>query len=789
MIRIVGNCYALCTPGSCYAFRVGEAGLPEHLHYGASLGWNADTPDSVISNDCAAMAEKRVFEPGNAVVLDPDHKNIVLEDLRLEAGSVGKGDLREPFAVLRHADGSTTSDFRMFRHELRSGSKAELEGLPSSHECEGGEAEQLVLTLKDEASGVLLELTYTVFSDSDVICRSSRVVNGGASTVRLLRLMSTQLDFSDGGWQMSVFHGAWAREMNREVIDAGHARAVNSSVCGASSNRSNPFVMLHRPQTTEAFGECYGLNLVYSGNHYESAGMNAYGKTRFVSGINPEGFEFLLEPGEAFQAPEAVMCWSGAGFRGMSQQMQRFVVSHIIPKRWSNRTRPVLLNSWEASYFNIDEGKLLRLAKAAKSVGIELFVVDDGWFGKRNNDTSSLGDWFVNKKKFPSGLRAFGDKLHAMGLQFGIWIEPEMISTDSDLYRQHPDWSMDVPGRAHSEGRNQRILDLANPEVPEYMGRTLAELLREAGVDYIKWDMNRVFSDVYSKYLPPERQGETAHRYMLGVYRLHQILTEALPNVLFEGCASGGNRFDLGILSFCPQIWGSDDTDALQRARIQEGYSYGYPLSCVGSHVSSVPNHQTLRETPLATRFAVACFGSLGYELNLADLPQAELAKIAAQVELFKKWRDVLQTGDFYRLESGNVHKWICVSKDRRRAVGMLLRELAEANVQYEDFRAAGLDPALTYRFYSLAEKQDIKQFGDLVNMVAPVHIKQNSLAHNVIAKVVKLDGEAEDQFISGAALMNAGVRLAPAYGGTGFSDKTRCFPDFASRLYFIEAV
>ena len=788
MIRIINNCFALCTKHSAYAFRVNETGHPEHLHYGASLGWTADTPDGVIENDCGAMAEKRSFELGNTVVYSPEHKTVMLEDLMLEAASIGKGDLRDPFAVVRYADGSTTSDFVFEKAELLNGAKAPLEGLPSSHAAEG-EAEQLLVTLKDAASGVVLELTYTVYEAFDVICRSSRIVNGSGSDIDVLRLMSAQVDFSEDGFELTSFHGAWTREMEKETVPVKHALVVNSSVCGASSNRSNPFVMLHRPQTCESFGEVWGFNLIYSGNHYESAGVNAYGKTRFLNGINPQGFSFRLAPGEAFQAPEAVMCWSDRGFSGMSQCLHGFVRKHITPDEWQGLSRPVLLNSWEASYFDISESKLLRLARAAQGVGIELFVVDDGWFGRRDNDTSSLGDWFVNKKKFPSGLKAFGEKLKAMGLQFGIWIEPEMISVDSELYRAHPHWSMEIPGRAHSEGRNQRILDMANPEVPEYIGSTLAALLKDAGVNYVKWDMNRVFSDVFSQHLPAERQGETAHRYMLGVYRLFDILTKALPGVLFEGCASGGNRFDLGILCYCPQIWGSDNTDALCRAHIQEGYSYGYPMNCVSAHVSSVPNHQTLRETPLATRFNVACFGSFGYELNLADLPQAELAKIKAQVELYKKWRDVLQNGDFYRLECGSTHKWICVSKDKRRAVGMLMRELAEANTQYEDFKAAGLDPDLTYRFYSVAEKQDIRQFGDLVNTVSPVHIKQNSLAHNLIARFVKLDGEAECAELSGSALMGSGIRLLPSYGGTGFNDRTRCFPDFSSRLFFIEAI
>ena len=797
MIRRCGNDFVLCTERTSYAIRITETGHPLHLYYGASLGWSEAGADSDINSDCSALEERQIFEPGSTVSYDGAHRGLCLEDRCLEFSAFGKGDIREPFISVVFADGSRTLDLLFESAEVTRGGKHSPEELPSSYaeksDSDSGDAlacDSLRLSFLDRRGDLKLELFYTVFDGSDVIARSCRVTNTGERPVRLLRLMSSQLDFPSGGeWMMSVFHGAWAREMEREAVSIGHAALVNSSVTGTSSNRANPFVMLHRPDTTEQSGECLGLNLIYSGNHCESAAINAYGKLRFLQGISPEGFEWRLGPGESFDSPEAVMLWSEEGFGGMSREMHRFVRKHIVRGEWRDRPRPVLINSWEAAYFDIDEARFLKLARAGRDCGMELAVLDDGWFAGRKDDRRSLGDWYVNKKKFPSGLPGLSKKLAEMDMGLGLWIEPEMVSEDSDLYRSHPDWAMRIPGMPHSEGRNQMLLDLANPEVVTYLSGTLGQLLEESGASYVKWDMNRIFSDVFSPSLPPERQGETAHRYVLGFYRLTDELTKRLPKVLFEGCASGGGRFDLGVLCYCPQIWGSDNTDALCRTNIQEGYSYGYPLSCVSAHVSASPNHQTLRTIGLTTRFNVACFGSLGYELNLCDMNRGSLEKIKEQVTLYKQWRRVLQTGDFYRLESGSLHKWICVSEDKKKAVCLMFQELSKANRPAGRFRAAGLDPKLRYRFYNIPKSVNLLKFGDLINTQSPVHIRQDSLIHQAVAKVYRLNGETEDHTVSGAVLMNAGISLAPAYAGTGFSDKTRFFGDFRSRLYFMEAV
>ncbi|MDO4621588.1 MAG: alpha-galactosidase [Eubacteriales bacterium] len=787
MILTHENIFVLNTANTTYMFHILPSGHPEHLYYGPALGNTGEEEPEMLAEATKALCEKRAFPAGNMISYSPEYPQLTPEDLCLEMSSYGKGDIREPFVEVIAPDGSRTLDFRFVKAEITE-QKPEYETLPGSY-SEDGKVEHLTVTLEEKYRELQLELHYYVYEENDVICRSSRLINHSEQPVRLERLMSTQLDLPEGDFVMSVFRGAWAREMNRVDTPVAGGRVVNSSFTGSSSNRANPFVMLSRTGTTETAGLCYGMNLIYSGNHYESCEVNAFGKTRFVSGINPAGFSFLLAPEEAFEAPEAVMSCSDQGFRGLSLSMQHFVREHIVRGTWKNRVRPILLNSWEAAYFKFDEGKLLRMAKEAKDVGIELFVMDDGWFGKRDSDTCSLGDWKVNTDKLPGGLKRLADKIRQLGMDFGIWVEPEMVNTDSDLYRQHPEWSMEIPGQPHSEGRNQRILDFANPEVVDYMTEAITEVLNSAEISYVKWDMNRIMSDVYSPYLPAERQSETAHRYMLGVYRMMRTITERFPQILFEGCAAGGNRFDLGILSYFPQIWASDDTDPIQRAKIQEGYSYGYPMSTVSAHVSASPNHQTLRRTPLDTRYHTAAFGVLGYECNLADMSRQELEEIRKQIELYKAWREVYFYGDFYRLRTGNIHEWMTVSTDRKLAAGMLLQELAVPNVQSERFHGAGLKPEARYRLYNIVQRQDIRNFGDLVNTVSPVHVKQGSLPHRVLARFVTMPGEQEEHCVSGSLLMHAGVRLAQAYSGTGYNEETRYFQDFSSRMYYLEEV
>ncbi len=785
MIRQIDNAFILETENTTYAFRVLDTGYLEHLYFGPKIRI-CDGDTAVLD----ALTEKHEFIPGNNNSYDNERSNFTFNDMRLEFSANGKGDNREPFIEVVHADGSRTSDF-FFESAKITDEKKPLDTLPSSYD-EGSDSCDLTVTLFDKSYDLAVELNYHVFEKCDVITRSAKLINRSRDDVRLLRFMSLMLDEYDSGFIFTTFNGAWIREMDRYDHVLSRGKVVNDSCTGTSSSTANPFVMLSCDTTGENEGIAYGFNLIYSGNHTEIAEVSEFGKLRLLLGINPKGFEYLVGAGSTLESPEAVMTVSAQGFNGMSHNMHSFVEDHILRGKWAKAERPVLLNSWEAAYFDINEQKLLKMAKKARSVGIELFVMDDGWFGRRDDDKSSLGDWWANKKKLPGGVRELSDKIHEMGLKFGIWVEPEMISEDSDLFRGHPDWAMKIPGKPHSPGRNQMILDLANGEVCKYITDVLSQLFKDGAIDYVKWDMNRTMTDVYAPSLPASRQGECAHRYMIGLYRILGELTKRFPDILFEGCASGGNRFDLGMLCYFSQIWGSDDTDAAERVRIQTGYSYGYPLRTVSAHVSSVPNHQTLRVTPLETRFNVAAFASLGYECNLCDLDAGQLEAIKDQISLYKQWRSVFQTGRFYRdknIYDGGDVTWNVVSSDGIRSAALIFHTHTRPNDQRGSIRLHGLDKDGKYRFYNMPFKVDIRTFGDLINTVAPIHVKNGSAAHDIISKLFKLNGEKEDVIAYGDALEHAGILLSPQFSSTGFNDRTRVFPDFASRLYFAEKI
>lgn len=775
MIQKKENLFELHTKHTTYAFHVLPTEHLEHLYYGRR-----------IRVDEEALSEKHAFAASNTVTINQEHLELTMEDERLEISSTGKGDFREPMIEIEHADGSRTSDFVFASSEIRKGKEA-FKTLPGSYGAED-EVEHLLVFLRDKSYDVELLLHYYVYEGCDVITRSAELINHEEEPIRIHRLLSMQLDFLTTDYVFTSFHGAHCRDMEEKIdrpVQSG--KIVAGTTVGTSSNRCNPFTMLSRPGTTEDYGECYGFNLIYSGNHCTVCEGSPFFQTRIVSGINPQGFLYTLSKEEVFEVPEAVMTFSVMGYSGMSAHMQRFVRDHIVRGEWAKKPRPVLLNSWEAAYFDINERKLLRLAGEAAKAGMELFVMDDGWFGERDDDTKSLGDWTVNLKKLPGGISGLAEKINALGLEFGIWVEPEMVNVNSDLYRAHPDWAMAIPGKEHSEGRNQRLLDLSNPEVQDHIIEAMSSVFSEKGVSYVKWDMNRLVSDAYSTYLPKDRQGEVCHRYVLGLYRIMDALVKKFPHILFEGCASGGCRFDLGILSYFPQIWASDNTDALCRVHMMTNYSYGYPMSTVSAHVSACPNHQTLRNTPLETRFNVAAFGVLGYECNLSDMSSEELEAVKAQVALYKKWRDVMQQGTFYRGRNDNLHEWTVVSEDKKKAVGMLMHELVVPNFASHNYFAKGLDREKTYHFYNRQLKHNIKAFGDLVNTASPVHVKNDSLLQDILAKFVKMDGETEDYRVGGDLLMGAGIALKQAFSSTGYNSDVRFFPDFGSRIYFME--
>ena len=790
--------FVLNTKNTTYAFYILETGQPAHLYYGKRINLGDDL------EGIEALKEQWAFAPGCTIVYDNDHKQYSLENVCLEMSSYGHGDIRQPFVEIVHGDGARSCDFVYDTFIIKHG-RTPLKTLPGSYcstefgefneqidaqkEKEGNVSE-LTIILKDRSYDTELQIRYCVYEQCDVITRDAILTNHGKEDIRVERLMSLQLDLHESGHKLTTFHGSWAREMEKADRITAQGAYVGGSMTGTSSNRNNPLMLLADKNTTEQTGKCYGFNLIYSGNHYECVEVTPYGRTRVLTGIQPNNFSYLLSKDESLEAPEAIMTYSGDGYNGMSRNMHAFVREHIVRGKWKDKIRPVLLNSWEAAYFDINEAKLLKLAKAAAKVGVELFVMDDGWFGDRNDDLRSLGDWTPNTKKLPNGVKGLCDKVNALGLDFGIWVEPEMVNVDSDLYRAHPDWCLAIPGKPHSEGRNQRVLDLCRKEVQDYIIEAMSGVFGSANIAYVKWDMNRVITDYYSTSLPANRQGEVAHRYVIGLYRILGELTKRFPEILFEGCSSGGNRFDLGMLCYFPQIWGSDNTDAICRAQIQNGYTYGYPQESVGSHVSACPNHQTLRETPLETRFAIAAFGTLGYECNLCDMKKEELAEITAQIEVYKSIRQFTQYGSFYRgrsFDDGNVCEWTIVSQDKSRAVGMIVQKLVMPNQPYGYYKAQGLDPNIAYHFGNRFKKHNIKEFGDLVNTVSPVHIRQDSLLHNAIAKVIKMDGEKEDFIVYGDALMEAGIKLKPAFAGTGYDERVRFFPDFAARIYFME--
>ncbi|HWT73905.1 MAG TPA: alpha-galactosidase [Mobilitalea sp.] len=782
MIKRNQELFVLETKDTTYCFRIMSSGHLEHLYYGKKIN---------LIDDYQALTEKVMFVSGSAITYSKEFPNLGLEDRCLEMSSYGKGDIREPFIELTHEDGSSTCDF-LFRDARILSRKEMLNSLPSSYlEEPCGNNVSLEINLYDKNYDITLTLTYSVFYDSNVITRSAKVINNSQKVVRLGRIMSGQLDLDTSDYLVSTFHGAWTREMNRYDTELKQGIVINDTKAGTSSNRSNPFFMVSKAGTSEDYGECFGFNLIYSGNHYAACEVNSMGKLRMINGIQPSGFEFLLQPGDSFEAPEAVYTYSDLGYTGMSHNMHHFIRNHIVRGEWKDKVRPVLINSWEANYFKFNEVKLLKLAKAAKDCGIELFVLDDGWFGSRNDDTSSLGDWKENRDKLNGGLKGLANKINAMGMEFGIWVEPEMVNEDSECYRSHPQWAVQIPGSKQALGRNQMILDLTRDEVCTYVVEEMSRLFTSANITYVKWDMNRIFSDQYSTSLPTDRQKEFHHQYMMGLYRILDILTKRFPKILFESCASGGNRFDLGMLCYMPQTWASDNTDAISRAGIQSGYSYGYPMSVIGAHVSGCPNHQTLRSTSLDTRFEVAALGLLGYELNLAELSAEDKRTVADQVNFYKKHRRILQFGDFYRIKvnEAGIYQWITVAKDKKEAIGLFLQKEVTANYTYAKFVTKGLDKEKRYHFTNRRHIYNIKEFGDLINMISPVHIKKDSLVHNIIALVKKMPGEIEDCTAYGDVFNYAGVKLQSGFGGTGYEEGVRLFQDHASRMYLWEEV
>ncbi|MEK4039504.1 alpha-galactosidase [Paenibacillus sp. FSL L8-0493] len=674
---------------SSYIIEMIKGVIPAHVYWGPKLaGREFQHPLNLV--------ERCSFSP---TYLQED-KNISLDTLPSEFPSYGNGDFREPALEVHLVDGTTVTDFRYKSHTINKGKPA-LKGLPATYVESEEEAETLEIILQDDKTGLIAALSYTVFNNQDVITRSVRIENLGKDNLVLKRVLSANVDFHDSDYDMLQLSGTWTRErhIHKRPLVPGIQRI--DSKRGSSSHQQNPFMALLAKDATEDHGEVYGFSLVYSGSFLAQAEVDQYGISRVGIGIQPFNFQWLLEPGESFQAPEAVLVRSSEGLGGLSRTYHRLYRTRLCRGEFRDSKRPILINNWEATYFNFNADKIKEIAKAGKELGLELFVLDDGWFGKRDNDDSSLGDWVEDRRKLPEGLGKLGEDITAMGMEFGLWFEPEMVSPESDLYREHPDWCLHVPGHKSSLARQQLVLDLSRKDVCDYIVESVSSVLSSAPITYVKWDMNRNMTEIGSALLPAERQRETAHRYILGLYDVLERIVSRFPHILFESCSGGGGRFDPGMLYYMPQTWTSDDTDAVERLKIQYGTSMVYPASSMGAHVSAVPNHQVHRITPLETRGHVAMSGNFGYELDLTKLTEAEREDIRKQVSEYKELRMLIQYGDFYRLLSpfeGNETAWMFVSADKKEAFATYFQVLAGPNPPLRRLRLKGLDPAKSYK-------------------------------------------------------------------------------------------
>ena len=753
MIECSDKVFRLATDHTAYLFRVTPFGHLEHLHYGG--------PVSLA--DGGALAAKTTIARGSSILYDESSDTYCLDDLALEWSGVGKGDFRNPPAELTLPDGAFTNDFVYESHERKDG-PLPMEGLPTAY---GDDAETLILHLKEKEAPVTLDLVYTVYPHEDVITRRAVLKNGGEAPVIVDKLMSYMLDLVPAAdLTFTTFDGGWIREARR------HDRPVMSGV------------LLSEAHCSEEQGRCWGFNLLYSGNHYTAVEKAENGLVRVMAGISPRCFRYTLAPGASFETPEGVMTYSDGGFNGLSAHFHDFINGHVIRGDWKGKERPVLCNDWEACFFSFRERKLLSLAKRAKKAGAELFVLDDGWFQGRNDDKGGLGDYTVDRKKLPHGLEGLCAKSNKLGMSFGLWVEPESVNENSDLYRAHPDWAVKLPGRKPSYGRNQLLLDLVNPAVRDYIVENVSRILDSCPIAYVKWDMNRHMSDMYSPFC---ENGAFFHEYIKGLYDVLGRIFYPRPHILFESCSSGGNRFDLGMLCYSQQIWASDDTDAIERVKIQGGLSYLYPISAMGAHISEAPHQQTLRETPLSTRFHTSAFGALGWEMDLGTLTPAEKKEAKKDMAFYKAHRKTFQFGRFQRLGRQNgMETWVALGEKEAMAARFLMDN--EAAAPADVLRVPGLDPDRTYAVERQTKGVRVVPLASLLKHVAPVSLKKGGFVIRTIDKFFMLpDGEAT--FTATGRALNEGVPLNTRFIGTGYNKDIRMLSDFGSELYYIKGV
>ena len=768
MIRENGLLFRLDTKSTTYAFRITE-GYPEQLYYGRCI----------IDEDFSAMALKNTIDLGSTV--KAEGSKFFLERNLLEYSGIGRGDYRHSPIELLMPDGTFVSDFVYESHRIYD--KAyETASLPTAY----GDAQTLEITLKDKKFNDLkLKLNYVVFEECDVICRNVELINGCDGPVYIRKLMSMMLDLADANYDMLTLDGDWGKEAHehRRFLESGIL--VNESTVGASSNKHNPAFALVEQGADYDRGKAYGFNLVYSGNHYSATERSTFDTARVMTGISPHCFLWKLSKGERFVTPEAVMTYSHTGLNTMMANMHSFVNEHIVRGEHKNADRPIVLNNWEATFFNFNRSKILALARSAKKLGIEMFVLDDGWFGKRNSDTAGLGDWVENRKKLPGGIKSIANAVNRMGMKFGLWFEPECVNPDSDLYRAHPDWAVSIEGRSLTLGRNQLVLDLTRREVREYIIESVDRVLCGANIEYVKWDYNRHISDMYSATL--SQQGEFFHRYILGLYEvLDEIFNKRHPKILFESCSSGGNRFDLGMLCYSPQIWTSDNTDPIERLDIQGGIYNFYPQSTVSAHVSMAPHAQTLRDTPISTRFNVAAFGVLGYELDFGELTSAERRQVKKQISFYKAHRRTFQYGKLYKVKLKNTDEISWQINGDNEIMAVIYQKCKDSCPGRDRLNVPRLDEEKIYTVESNEQYLRIARFGGLIKHITPIYLKPDGFILRTVNKYFAMTDGKENYKASGAAL-SEGINLAMQYEGSGYDPNLRILGDFGSSLYIIK--
>ena len=759
MISVKDRTFLLDTENTSYLFRIDKYNHPEHIHYG----------NRVRIEDAEALAYKHFISYGTTVLYDEKDETYCLDHLPMEYGTYGRGDFKTP-SIECEIDGSYTLDFLYDSYEIIEGDM-EIDGLPSSYSCE----KTLILHLKEAVKPLRLDLFYAVYPKEDIITRRTVLYNDGEEVI-LHKMMSCCLDLTEKELVSGSLHGAWDKETHLEEREIVPGTLVLSSRTGFSSAKNNPAFFIRRKDTDEDHGKVWGFNLVWTGEHHSSVSLDEYGICRVETGINHERFSYPLKKGTSFMTPEAVLSYSDKGLNNLSSHFHRFIREHITRSDWKKKERPVLINSWEGFGFDFNKDGLLKLASSAKKLGMELFVLDDGWFGRRNSDLRGLGDYDPNTRKIPGGIKALSKEIHDMGMLFGIWVEPEAINTDSALYEAHPEYALVEEGRKPVLGRHELLMDLTRQDVRDYIVENVSKLIDDNHVDYIKWDMNRHHCGISGAY---------DYEYIRGLYDVLERIFTPRPHVLFESCASGGNRFDLGMLCYSPQIWSSDDTDPIERLDIQKGLSCFYPQSAMGAHVSASPHSQTLRKTPLETRFAVAALGCLGYELDLGRLTPLEKSEIAHQVAYYKENRALFQYGDFYRFPKEEDYECFEVT-DGKKAAAVKVRRSVHAAPIFDKLLIKGLDPEKIYSITSRDHNHTIDSFGHLLQHALPVKVNTDGSLIKAVGRIKGLSAAKQEYTASGSALEN-GILLDNLFLGTGYNEHLRIPLDYGSDMYLIK--